>query len=70
MESMAKISDLGQSRLKTLDYFSTGQPGAIPFMSHEAMQELPHYNKKLDMFSLGVLVLEIATQQFPRVRMS
>ena len=64
-----KISDLGQSRLKTADYFSTGQPGAIPFMSPEAMQELSHYNEKLDMFSLGVLMLEVATQQFPRVRL-
>ena len=62
---VAKISDLGQSRLKTADYFSTGQPGAIPFMSPEAMQEPSHYNEKLDMFSLGVLMLEIATQQFP-----
>ena len=67
---MAKISDLGQSRLKTVDYFSTGQLGTIPFMSPEAMQELDHYIEKLHMFSLGVLVLEIATQQFPRVRMS
>ena len=62
-----KISDLGQSRLKTVDYFSTGQPGAIPFMSPEAMQELSHYNEKLDIFSLGALMLEVATQQPPRV---
>ena len=41
---VVKISDLGQSRLKTADYFSTGQPGAIPFMSPEAMQEPSHYN--------------------------
>ena len=27
---MVKISDLGQSRLKTAEYFSTGQPGATP----------------------------------------
>ena len=66
---VVKISDLGQSRLKTADYFSTGQPGAIPFMSPEAMPELSHYNEKLDMFSLGVLMLEVATQQSPRVRL-
>ena len=66
---VVKISDLGQSRLKTADYFSPGQPGAIPFMSPEAMQQPSHYNEKLDMFSLGVLMLEVATQQFPRVRL-
>ena len=64
-----KISDLGQSRLKTAEYFSTGQPGAIPFMSPEAMQQPSHYNEKLDIFSLGVLMLEVATQQSPRVGM-
>ena len=64
-----KISDLDQSRLKTAEYFSTGQPGAIPFMSPEAMKEPSHYNEKLDIFSLGVLLLEIATQQFPCVSM-
>ena len=36
-DGLVKIGDLGQSRLKTADYFSTGQPGAIPFMSPEAI---------------------------------
>ena len=66
---VVKISDLGQSRLKTAEYFSTGQPGAIPFMSPEAMQDPSRYNEKLDVFSLGVLMLEVATQQSPRVNM-
>ena len=64
---VVKIGDLGQSRLKTVEYFSTGQPGAIPFMSPEALRQPSHYNEKLDIFSLGVLMLEIATQQSPRV---
>ena len=68
-DGVAKISDLGQSRLKTAEYFSTGLPGAILFMSPEAMPEFSHYNEKLDMFSLGVLMLEIATQQPPCVNM-
>ena len=67
VDGLVKIGDLGQSRLKTADYFSTGQPGAIPFMSPEAMQQQSHYNEKLDMFSLGVLMLEVATQQPPCV---
>ena len=66
-DGLVKIGDLGQSKLKTADYFSTGQPGAIPFMPPEAMQEQSHYNEKLDIFSLGVLMLEVATQQPPRV---
>ena len=66
---LVKIGDLGQSRLKatTVEYFSTAQPGAIPFMPPEAMQEHSHYNEKLDIFSLGVLMLEVATQQPPCV---
>ena len=68
-DGVVKIGDLGQSKLKTVDYFSTGQPGAIPFMSPEAMEQPSHYNEKLDVFSLGVLMLEIATQQSPRVGM-
>ena len=66
---VVKISDLGQSRFKTAEYFSTGQPGAIPFMSPEAMQDPSHYSEKLDVFSLGVLMLEVATQQGPCVNM-
>ena len=68
-DGLVKIGDLGQSRLKAnnADYFNTAQPGAIPFMPPEAMQEQSHYNEKLDVFSLGVLMLEVATQQPPRV---
>ena len=66
-DGVVKIGDLGQSRLKTVEYFSTCQPGAVSFMSPEALRQPSHYNEKLDMFSLGVLMLEIATQQSPRV---
>ena len=68
-DGLVKIGDLGQSRLKAnnAEYFSTAQPGAIPFMPPEAMQKHSHYNEKLDIFSLGVLMLEVATQQPPRV---
>ena len=66
---VVKISDLGQARLKNKDYFHTSQPGAIPFMSPEALKDPAHYNEKLDVFSLGVLMLEVATQQSPKVTM-
>ena len=70
-DGLVKIGDLGQSRLKAnnAEYFSTAQPGTILFMPPEAMQEQSHYNEKLDIFSLGVLMLEVATQQPPRVRL-
>ena len=68
-DGLVKIGDLGQSRLKAnnAEYFNTAQPGAIPFMPPEAMQEQSRYNEKLDIFSLGVLMLEVATQQPPKV---
>ena len=62
---VVKISDLGQSRLKNKDNFSTGQPGAIPFMSPEAMADPCRYNEKLDVISLGVLMLEVAIRRLP-----
>ena len=70
-DGQVKIGDLGQSRLKAnnAEYFNTAQPGAIPFMPPEAMREQSHYNEKLDIFSFGVLMLEVAIQHPPRVRL-
>ena len=70
-KGLVKVGDLGQSRLKdvNIDYFSTGQPGAIPFMPPEALKEAAHYDEKIDTFSIGVLMLEIATQQRPQVQL-
>ena len=36
------------------------------FMPPEALCQNPHYNEKVDIFSFGVLMLEIATQQEPQ----
>jgi serine/threonine protein kinase len=70
-EGLVKVGDLGQSCLKegNIDYFTTAQPGAIQFMPPEALQEAAHYDEKIDTFSIGVLMLEIATQQSPQVRL-
>ena len=69
-DGLVKIGDVGQSREKAnnAEYFSTAQPGAIPFMRPESMQEQSHYNEKVDT-SLSVLMLEVATQQPPRVQL-
>ena len=61
----AKIGDLGQSKLKTAAYFQTLQPGAVVYMPPEALEAKPRYDEKTDIFSFGVLMLEIATQQRP-----
>ena len=63
----AKIGDLGQSKLKTAAFFQTRQPGAVPYMPPEALRDQPLYNEKVDIFSFGVLMLEVATQSAPSV---
>ena len=70
-EGLVKIGDLGQSRLKKFskEYFNTGQPGALPFMPPEALEDPACYNEKIDTFSVGVLMLEVATQQSPQVKL-
>lgn len=68
-DGLVKIGDLGQSKLKTVDSFNTVQPGAVSFMPPEALQQHSQYDEKLDVFSLGVLMLEVATQQPPHVGM-
>ena len=61
----AKIGDLGQSKLRTAAHFQTRQPGAVPYMPPEALRTQPQYTEKVDIFSFGVLMLEIATQTPP-----
>ena len=61
----AKIGDLGQSKLKTAAYFQTLQPGAVVYLPPEALAPEPHYDEKIDIFSFGVLMLEISTQKEP-----
>ena len=66
-DGKASIADLGQSKLKIhpYQYFNTMAPGAAVFMPPEALRRNAHYNEKVDIFSLGVLILEITTQLEP-----
>ena len=68
-DGAVKIGDLGQSRLKdhTAVYFNSLGPGAITYMPPEALRPDCRYNEKIDTFSVGVLMLEVATQQSPVV---
>ena len=56
-------SCLQAARLPSCGYFDERAPGALLYMPPEALVDLPHYNEKIDVFSLGVLMLEIATQK-------
>ena len=65
-EGVAKIGDFGQSKLKQDLYLTSAQPGMVAFMPPEALQVgNSKYDESLDMFSLGVLMLEIGTQEQP-----
>ena len=65
-EGVIKIGDFGQSKLKKDLYLMSGQPGMVTFMPPEALNvDKSKYNESLDIFSVGVLMLEIGTQQEP-----
>ena len=66
--SRAKVSDFGM--LKFIDASNlatmTQCPGTPAFMSPEALNEPPVYTEKLDTFSLGVLLVQMMTRQYPK----
>ena len=66
-----KISDLGQAKFRpsTVNYLTTKAPGCVPYMPPECLCDDPHYNDKGDVFSLGVVMLEVATQEPPSCSM-
>lgn len=66
-ELRAKISDLGMARIlpASLVRKMTAVPGNIDFMPPEAIVPDPVYDVKLDMFSLGALILHIVLQTWP-----
>ena len=64
----AKVTDFGMSKLAGINPHMTPLtlcPGNLQYMSPEALEEPPSYTKKLDIFSLGVLLVQIMTRQFP-----
>ena len=66
--SRAKVTDFGMSRLTDVNPRMTPLtqcPGTMVYMSPEALRTPPSYTEKLDIFSLGVLMLQIATCNFP-----
>ena len=64
----AKITDFGMSKLATENPHMkalTLCPGNLLYMSPEALDETKSYTAKLDIFSFGVIVIQILTRQFP-----
>ena len=65
--SRAKISDLGMAKL--LSAFQPNQltpsPGTRVYMPFNAFLENPSYNEKIDIYSYGVLLIQIMTKKYP-----
>lgn len=61
----AKITDFGMSKIAEFRP-TTICPGNPLYMPPEALKEPPDYTAKLDVFSLGVLMVQIMTQKFPQ----
>ena len=63
----AKVADLGVSKIIDVNVSKmTKVPGAIAYMSPEALADTPRYSIELDVFSFGVLALFVANQVFPK----
>ena len=66
-----KIADLGVAKFLDHGYLYPGQqtvqPGAYAYMAPEALKETPVYDTKLDIFSLGAVLLYTINNEFPKV---
>lgn len=64
----AKIADLGQARIfgdaATLSR-QTGMPGAMAYAAPEILSG--RYSEKIDIFSLGVLMVQMCCGEYPRI---
>ena len=65
---IAKIENFGQAKFRPSDiqYLTTTQPGTVLYMPPEALHDKEtRFTVKGDVFSLGVVMLEVATQEPP-----
>lgn len=65
----AKVTDFGMLKLLGQDMHTTPLtkcPGTEAYMPAEALSDAPKYTDKLDCFSLGVLMLQIITRNYPQ----
>ena len=64
----AKVTDFGMSQLERVNpriSTATMCPGTLAYMPPEALREKPHHTEMVDIFSFGVLVVQILTRKFP-----
>ena len=63
----AKVTDFGMAKLLGSDPHLTPTycPGTNGYMSPEALTDPPEYSEKLDIFSCGVLLVQLVTRKFP-----
>ena len=61
----AKITNFGMSKLATDNPHMSLYPCNLLYMSPEALDKVKSYTDKLDIFSFGVIVVQILTRQFP-----
>ena len=60
----AKVTDFGMSKLAEFQP-TTLCPGNPIYMPPEALKEPPNYTDRIDVFSFGVLLVQIMTRKFP-----
>lgn len=65
-ECRAKVTDLGVSKLQEAHQYMTQCPGAPVYMPPEALSQVAAYSEKLDCFSFGVLLIQMASCRFPQ----
>ena len=65
-DSVLKLCTTVESAvLPSCGYFDKAKPGSFAYMPPEALGDGARYNEKIDIFSFGLLMLEIATQRRP-----
>ena len=62
----AKVTDFGMAKLYEASGTKTRVPGTDVYMPPESIEETPEYSEKLDVFSYGVLVIQILCRRFPK----
>ena len=64
----AKITDFGMSKLISANPRMSALtlcPGNMLYMAPEALDDTKRYTTKLDIFSVGVIIIQIITREFP-----
>ena len=66
--NVAKVTDFGMVKLfrDVNSYNLTKCPGTAVYMPPEAFFDYPQYNETIDIFSVGVLMIQIQTRKFPQ----